>query len=249
VLACGPDSVATTNSDVVIVNDYEAAFYYASVDGIPVSFYDPPLDVGGLASSADAASAVAGATGKYFQNGCATASVSGNVVTFVLDNCTGPIGLVAASGTVIATLSVRSRAVDVQLSGSNITANGATMNLATSGTLTTSSGQNTLTANTQTTGTGPNGNSASRSGMYSMVWTPGGGCATINGTLTSTGSILNVSSTQITNYVACANRCPQSGTSVSSFSGGTVTLTFNGSSTALCNASDGTSANLPLQCR
>jgi hypothetical protein len=250
VLACGPDSVATTNSDVVIVNDYEAALYYASVDAIPVTFYEPPLVSGDLATlSADAASAIAGATGKYFQNGCATASVIGNVVTFVLDNCTGPLGLVAATGTVVATLSVQSSAVGVQLSGHNFTANGATMNLATVGTLTASNGQKTLTATTQTTGTGPNGNNASHSGMYSMVWTPGSGCATVSGTLTSTGSILHVASTQITNYVTCTGKCPQSGTSVSTFSGGTVMLTFNGSSTALCNASDGTSANLPLQCR
>jgi hypothetical protein len=48
--------------------------------------------------------------------------------------------------------------------------------------------------------------------------------------------------------VACANECPQSGTTTSSFNGGTVTLTFNGSNNAQCSASNGTSASVPLSC-
>jgi hypothetical protein len=259
VVACGPDNVATTNWDVVAVNDYEAAWYYASVDAIPLGFYDPPadgsnldaglLDGGGAAASTAAASAVAAAVGMYFPNGCATASASGNVVTFQLNNCTGPLDLLAASGTVTATLNVGSGMVGIQLAGNNVSANGATINLMTSGTLTASNGQKTLTSNTSTTGTGPNGNSAAHSGMYTIVWTPGSGCATINGTLNGAGSGGNVTSTQIMNYVTCANKCPQSGTSVSSFNGGTVTLTFNGTSSAQCNASNGTSASVPIRCR
>jgi hypothetical protein len=251
VVACGPDNVATTNWDVVAVNDYEASWYYASVDAIPVAFYDGGLlDAGAAApSSTAAASAVAAAVGTYFPNGCATASASGNVVTFMLHNCTGPLDLIAATGTVTATLTLGVGMVGVQLAGNNISANGATINLSTSGTLIASNGQKTLTSNTSTTGTGPNGNSASHSGMYMIVWTPGSGCATINGTLNGAGSGGNVTSTQITNYVTCANKCPQSGTSVSSFNGGSVTLTFNGTSSAQCAASNGTSATVPLRCR
>jgi hypothetical protein len=102
VVACGPDNVATTNADVVAAANAEAAWYYASLDPIvfggaivadvPVAA-DPDggitLDAGfGLpdggfsAASAAAASAVAAAAGNYFQNGCATATASGNVVTF-----------------------------------------------------------------------------------------------------------------------------------------------------------------------
>ncbi|HXX68792.1 MAG TPA: hypothetical protein VEK07_16515 [Polyangiaceae bacterium] len=252
VVVCGPDNVATTDSDVVIVNEYEAAWYYASVDAIPVVFYDPSGASdpdAGTASSAAAASAVAAAVGTYFPNRCATASANGNVVTFVLTNCTGPLGLVATTGTVTATLTLQTNAVGVQLSGNHISANGATINLASSGTLTSSNGQKTLTANTQTTGTGPNGNSVAHTGMYTIVWTPGTGCATLNGTLNGSGDGGNVTSTQITNYVACTDKCPQSGSAVASFSGGgTVTLTFDGGTSAQCAASNGTSAALALQC-
>ena len=39
VVACGPDNVATTNWDVTATINYEAAWYYASVDPISLSYY------------------------------------------------------------------------------------------------------------------------------------------------------------------------------------------------------------------
>jgi hypothetical protein len=141
-VVCGPDNVATTNWDVVTTTNFEAAWYYASLDAVPLGFYSvasatvgvDAVDAGAFASSAGAASAVASAVGQYFPNGCATATASGNVVAFNLNNCTGPIGLVASTGTVTATLTLVSNAVQIQLAGNNISANGATVNLATSGT-------------------------------------------------------------------------------------------------------------------
>ena len=227
---------------------------------VPVPVPVAPVDAGGVlapvveagvvatASSAAAASAVAASVGHYFPNGCATASASGNVVTFKLNDCTGPLGLVGSTGTVTATLNVVSNSVQVQLSGNDISANGATVNLSTSGTLTaTASGQKTLQANSQTSGTGPDGNNIMHSGMYTLVWPTGTGCATINGTLTGSGTSAGTT-TQITNYVACTNKCPQSGMTVSSFNGGSVTLSFNGSTSAQCTSSIGTSASIALDC-
>ena len=153
VVACGPDNVATTNWDVVVTTEYEAAWYYASLDPIPLGYYAASVTVAAgsdsttapdasgadavvVATGESAASAVASSVANYFPNGCATASASGNVVTFALNNCTGPFGLVAATGTVAATLTVANNAVQIQLAGNKIAANGATINLATSGTLT-----------------------------------------------------------------------------------------------------------------
>jgi len=254
-VVCGPDDVATTNWDVVATTDYEASWYYASVDPIPTTaFVTDAVGVEGAVVDAltgdSAASTAAGAVGVYFPNGCATATANGNVTTFVLNDCTGPLGLVGAPGTFTATFDVTDGGVQVQLAGSKIAANGGTINLATSGTLTSSNGQKTLQASTQTNGTGPDGNSAAHNGMYTLVWPTGDGCATINGTLTGVGSgLYSGTSTQITNYVTCTNKCPQSGTATSSFNGGSVTLTFDGSSNAQCSASNGTSASIPLRCQ
>jgi hypothetical protein len=158
---------------------------------------------------------------------------------------------VATSGTFTATFNVANGAVRIQLAGSNLAANGATINLATSGTLTANaSGQKTLTVNSQTSGTGPDGNGVSHMGTYTMVWPTGAGCATLNGTLSGVGAgNFSGTTTTITNFVACANTCPQSGTTTSAFKGGTATLTFNGTATVQCNASDGTSASFPISCR
>jgi hypothetical protein len=188
--------------------------------------------------------------GRYFPNGCATATSSGNVVTFRLNNCTGPLGLVGSTGVVTATLTPVGNSIQIQLAGNNISANGATLNLATSATLTaTAAGQKMLQANSQTTGTGQYGNNITHMGTYTLVWPTGTGCATLNGTMSGFGSgQFSGTSSTITNYVACRNKCPQSGTVKSSFSGGSTTLTFNGSNNAQCSASNGTSASVPLNC-
>jgi hypothetical protein len=253
VVACGPDDVATTNWDVAVATNYEAALYYGALDPIPVGFYTvASAPIGADAAPADpsaaAASAAAAAVATYFPN-CANATAAGNVTTYTLNNCTGPLGLVGASGTVTATFNVVGSSVQIQLAGNGVHANGGILNLMSSGTLTAgANGQKTLQANTTTSGTGPDGNNVMRSGMYTLVWPTGAGCATINGTLNGVGSAGFVGSTQITNYVACAGKCPQSGSTTHAFAGGTVTLQFNGSNSAACTASNGTSASVPLTC-
>jgi hypothetical protein len=263
VVACGPDNVAVMNWDVVAVTNYEAAWYYGSLDAIPVGFYAVTLaDLGGAAhpdagsaatptvGGTAAASAVAAAVGRYFPGGCATATASGNVVTFMLHNCSGPLGLVGSTGTITATLTPVNRTIQIQLAGNNISANGATLNLATSATLAVgANGQKLLQASSQSTGTGPGGNSLTHMGTYSLVWPTGAGCATINGTMSGFGTgQYGGTTSQITNLVVCTNKCPQSGTAKSSFNGGTTTLTFNGSMSAQCSASNGTSGSVPLNC-
>ena len=252
-VTCGPDSVATTDWDVVAVTDYEAAWYWAAADPIPPSLYTFAL--GGMATAppqvVNAASAIAAAVSTYYPNGCATATANANVVTFVLNNCSGPLGLVNSSGTITATLSATGNGqIQIQLAGNRVTANGATINLATTGVVTIgTNSQKTLTVSSMSSGTGAYGNSAVHMGMYTLVWPTGTNCGTINGTLSGVGTGgYSGTTTQINNYVACAGACPKSGSATSMFNGGTVMLTFNGSNTAACTASNGTSASIALHC-
>jgi hypothetical protein len=252
-LTCGPNGVATTNWDVVAVTDYEAAWYWAAADPIPPSLYTFAL--GGMATAppqvVNAASAVAAAVSTYYPNGCATATATANVVTFVLNNCSGPLGLVNSSGMITATFSATGNGqIQIQLAGSRVTANGATLDLATTGTVSVgANGQKTLTVSSMSSGTGAYGNSVAHVGMYTLVWPTGTNCGTINGTLSGVGTGgYSGTTTQINNYVACAGACPQSGSATSSFNGGTVMLTFNGSNNAQCTASNGTSAGIALHC-
>ena len=251
VVACGPDDVATTNWDIVATTNYEAGWYFAALDPVPLSFFGVTSGtiIAVAATSNNAATLVAASAGQNFPNSCASATANGNVVTFMLDNCSGPLGLVGTTGTITATFNLVSNALQIQLAGTGVHANGATLNLATSGTFTVNaSGQKTLDATTQTSGTGPDGNSVTL-GSFTLVWPTGTGCATINGNFSGIGSgTFAGTTTQISNYVACTGMCPRSGMTVSSFNGGTATLTFNGTSNAQCSASDGTSGSIPLRC-
>jgi hypothetical protein len=223
----------------------------ASLDaGVVAPAADAGVTAPASAASIAAATAIATSSSRYFPNGCATATASGNVVTFKLSNCSGPLGLLASSGTFTATVNVIGSMANLRLAGMNVTANGATIDLSATGTLSVgATGTKTLQVNSQSTGTGPNGNSVAHSGMYTLVWPTGTGCATINGTMSGVGTgQFAGTTTQITNYVTCTNKCPQSGMTVSSFNGGSVTLTFNGSMSAQCNATNGTSASIPLDC-
>jgi hypothetical protein len=256
VVPCGPDSFATSTADLVFVTNYEAGLYFAAIDPIPVSLFTFGVvaTAASTPQSVTAASAVAMAAGNNFPNGCVRATANQNVVTFVLTNCAGPFDITNLSGIVVATLTATGNGtVQAQLTGAGLMANGATMNLNTSATAAVSaSGQKTLVATSMTSGTGPDGNSLVHSGSYTVMWPTGTNCATIDANLTGTNPtvVTNGASTIIMNYVTCKGMCPRSGssTTTATANGQSVTLTFNGTSTAMCSASNGQTAAVPLRC-
>jgi hypothetical protein len=197
-----------------------------------------------------AASAAAAAVGNYYSSRCATATANQNVVTYVLDNCSGALDARSTSGTITATFTTSgSGSLSIQLTGGNINADGANLNLQTSATVTQSAvGQKTLQATSQTSGTGPDGNAVNHTGTYALTWSTGTGCATLNASLAGVSTTADANtSTTIQSYVICDGKCP-SGSVTSSYSGGQVTLNYNGSSTANCTSSIGTSSAVPLVC-
>jgi hypothetical protein len=254
VVPCGPDSFATSTADLVFVTNYEAGLYFAAIDPIPVSLFAFGVVATAAATpqSVTAANAVAMAAGNNFPNACARATANQNIVTFTLTNCSGPFDITNLSGIVVVTLTATGNGtIQAQLTSTGLMANGATMNLNTSGMATVSgSGQKTLVATSMTNGTGPDGNSLVHGGSYTVVWPTGTNCATINANLTGTNPTVatNGASTIIVNYVTCKGMCAQSGSSTTTANGQSVTLTFNGTSTAVCSASNGQTAGVPLRC-
>jgi hypothetical protein len=253
-VACGPDSFATTTADLVFVTNLEAGLYFATVDPIPASLFTfVKAPAASTPQAVAAANAVVGAAGNNFGNGCAKASANQNVVTFTFTNCSGPFDITNMSGTVTATLTATGDGtIQAQLVGNSITSDSGTFNLNTTGTATVAAnGQKTVVATSMTTGNGPNGNSIVRGGSYTVLWPTGTNCATINANFTGTNKAAVPSggaTTTIMNYVTCRNQCAQSGTSTTSASGQVVTLTYSGTSFAQCNASNGQSASVQLQC-
>jgi hypothetical protein len=255
---CGPDNVATTTADRVYATNVESGLYFASVDPVPFGLFTfTSLDVASATPQATtAATAVVKAASTNFPNGCSTATAAQNVVTFKLNNCSGPLGITNLSGVVTATINLTGNGeVQTQLSGTNITSNGSSFVLNSSSVTTLNAGgQKVLTATSTSTGTGPDGNGIGHGGTYTMVWpTSTNQCATINGTFA--GAILvdaapdaGGTTTTITNYVACTGQCAPSGSSTTTAEGQTVILSFNGTTTAQCTASNGQNAGVAIQC-
>ncbi len=112
-------------------------------------------------------------------------------------------------------------------------------------------GQKALLVNSQTTGTGPDGYDISHTGMYTLVWPSGPGCASLNGALTVAGSgVYAGTTTQIANFLTCTGMCPLAGTATTPFpgGGGSATISVNGTNIATCMATSGGSSSIPLNC-
>jgi hypothetical protein len=165
-----------------------------------------------------------------------------------MNDCSGPLGLSHATGTVTAKILVMAGGgVLVQLTGDNVSANGGTFTLNTAGSvLLSADGSRTVRATSMSNGTGASGSSLDHSGMFSVVWGKGSGCGTINANFSGVGPY--GAGEVVVDYMACAGQCPSSGTSTTAGGGDTITLSYVGKPYALCMASDGTSAGLPLAC-
>ena len=155
-------------------------------------------------------------------------------------------------GTITATVTVDARGLHVELDGSNVAAAGAKLQLKSSGTASVSADLRTksLQIDTSGSGTGPLGNDVTRTGSYTLSWQGGAsGCATINGDLTGVGTRSDTASIAIDGYQRCQGQCAHSGTVTSTFPGGTVTLSYDGTSTAQCTSSAGGSLTFTVPCQ
>jgi hypothetical protein len=239
VTGCGPDDVAAVASDVVVVTNVEASLYFAAAD---------PLSLDAATPSADA---VAAAASRYFPGGCAMATADQNFVTFELHDCSGPLGLSHATGTVTAGLSsLGAGIVAITLTADDLVADGGVFILNTSATVYAGAGiTRTLMATSMSNGTGPEGQSVDHSGNFTLRWSTGSACATLNAALQgiTTGDHGPASMT-MTDFVTCANACPSAGLAVEQFQGWTLALAYDGAPYAFCSANDGTSAAIGIPC-
>jgi hypothetical protein len=236
---CGVDDVAAVASDVVVVTNVEASLYFAVADAVSLNPADP------------SAAPVAAAAAKYFPRGCATATADQNFVTFQFNDCSGPLGLTHVAGTVTAGLSSDGAgALGITLTGDDIAADGGVFILNTSATVYADSGSTRmLMATSMSNGTGPEGQSVDHSGNFTLRWSTGARCATLNASLQgiTTGDHGPAAMT-ITDFVTCTGACPSAGIAIDQFQGGSVRLDYDGAPFAFCSANNGTSAAIGLLC-
>ena len=181
-----------------------------------------------------------------FPAGCATATASGNVVTYQINNCTGPHGLVNLNGTLTATYSDRTaNGWTVRLTG-DVRANSAQLRPDATAVVTYTNGVRTANVSVRGSGTGRRGVQYTRSGMYTTTWD--GNCVSVNGAVSTTANGVTGTVTA-TNYRRCRGQCPAAGSQVA-FSGpnGSVSVSFSGAASATFTGSRGRSVTVALFC-
>lgn len=170
-------------------------------------------------------------------SGCLTVTQNANTVTYVLNDCVGPYGLVHVTGTITAVYTrAANGGVQVVVTGTGVKANNSTLALNATVISTEANGVRTATVTATGQGTGPRGNTVTRTGNYVTTYDAANECITINGTWETTGAAaIAKASTVVTNYKRCKGACPTAGgTIVHTYAGsrGTVTLTYDGSAVA-----------------
>jgi hypothetical protein len=203
------------------------------------------------AASSNEAAVMAGAQARTFwqPSTCITSTQQLNVVTYKLNDCTGPYGLVHVTGTVVVTYTVDAAGVHAVAVANGLAINGATMSLDSQATYTVNGTAKKLVVMTNGSGTGALGNAITRAGSYTLSWDDASQCGALDGAW-STKIGADTWSTSITGYAQCKARCPSSGTL--SHTGGiskvTITVTFDGSANAKWATSRGHSGTIALFC-
>jgi len=210
---------------------------------------DVPMAAGGLTAEAIATSAANNAGKHLLPAGCVTATAAGATVTYVLDDCTGPHGLIHVTGTVTVTFDAQAAGVAAHGSATDLHVNGATYSFDSDAMYTMVDGRKQVAVATQGNGTGPRGHAFTREGNYVFAW-DGAGCHTLDGAWSTTGEGGRKWSTTVAGLARCKGMCPTAGTitHTGGLTGVTITITFDGSADAHWVSSRGGAGDVTMLC-
>jgi hypothetical protein len=244
---CGGTAGANGN-EATAADSLETADQVSALSSVTTASVDPNMV--GLTNNTAASTAASGTTA-MLKAGCAIQTTVGNVVTYSLNNCTGPYGLVSLTGSLKATYTVVAPgSLQVDLEGQNLKLNSSTLNINSSAVITVVGTARTATVTSTSSATGQRGNQITHMGSYTAGWDPN--CVSLTGSFSTRVGLLQTYSTQIANYRRCQDLCPASGvitfSSTSGANTNTTTLTFDGTSTAAITF-NGKAGNLSLFCK
>jgi hypothetical protein len=231
---------ATEAIDTTDVVQSESAVFVASTDGL-----NPSMGTDALAGAAsDRAKAF------WQPAGCLTATARAAEVTYTLNDCTGPFGLVHVTGSVVVDYSLATDGIHAHAVANGLSVNGADMNIDAQAVYSISGTTKRLQVATTGTGTGPRGSAIARTGSYTVTWDPTTSCVGLDGQWQTTIAGLQWS-TQISGLDKCGSHCPAAGGTVTHHGGLsniTVTVDFDGSANADWSTSTGRTGTVSLFC-
>ncbi len=205
--ACGSTPAPTPTSDTSVAGE---AIDSASVSQQELALMVPAAEGSGSAKFPElmARSAAAAAGNFYSPAGCFNATSSRATVTYTLTDCSGPYGLANVSGEIQVTYSIVFGGIGLAVSGSGITASGASLDLSATGVYAASGSSGKIDVTSQSSGKGPLGNTVEHSGNYTGTWDTTTMCAGISGNWTTSGAAGRKWSTSVSSLQACASGCP-----------------------------------------
>jgi len=226
------DSYDSTNA--------EGNIMMAAVDGSDQQSLVAFTDVG-------VAARIAANVALRWPSGCATAVATGATVAITYDNCTGPRGLVHVTGELDLAVSVTaSGAIAVHGTSTDLSVNGATLDIDADATYAVAGSGHSLSVTTHGTGVGPRGNTIDHDGQYTLTWDTGSECGSIEGHWqTEIGSLERSNDVDLS---ACANKCPSGSLTHHYLGGASLTVDFDGTATATWSTSVGGSGTVKLGC-
>jgi hypothetical protein len=243
--SCGSSTTGYYYDDAY--STYETDYWVDYSDAYVWYGYDPLYGYYWLegATGTDAAARIAELAPQYFKpEGCVQASANGPAATLVLDHCRGPGALADVSGEVTMTyddnagLHIEAPALDVD---------GNRLSLTTDAQGSSNGEHLSVAVTTSIKGEGTSIGTVDRMGQYTMQWTHGDECLTVDGKIDDVGSE-TPATTQIMGYVRCGQSCPTDGEVTRSTDSRSVTLTFDGSMQASWMSDSGQTGTVDLNC-
>lgn len=238
--ACGDDPALEEGRRAV-----EALALQAEAVGLAQAFAVSLDGVTGDISATERAAAQAQAA--FTPAGCARVQIRANELRVTLDNCNGPYGMAAMTGTINATVNVRTAAsYDVVMTG-DVRTRRSSFQPAVRANITALSDLYSVQYSGTVTGVGSLGGShtVSANGVGSL----GADCVQLNGNA-SVGSGSDAWTVLIATYSRCAGGCPQNGGSLllTRSSGTQTRVQLNGGSAVTVTTSTGREETSDVAC-
>jgi hypothetical protein len=198
-------------------------------------------------AAAVVAAALRPAGGTFQPPTCFTETVEGNAVVDVLDDCTGPRGLVHVTGTLTTVHTTDAAGLHTNTTATALQIGKQTLDLDETTTTSVADGTRTVTVASTSSGTTALGHATFHEAEYTVARGIGTGCSSLDGSWTTTRGA-RAWATTAASYLRCSHHCPTGTFTHTRPSGVTTTITFDGTDVASYTRSSGRSGSINLPC-
>jgi hypothetical protein len=230
----------------IVATDGAASSRSAQTESVTLAVVARAIPSTGSATAIVAA-ALRAAGGRFQPPTCFTEIVENDTVIDVLDDCTGPRGLVHVTGTLTTDHTTDTAGIHTNTTATALQIGRQTLDLDETTTTSVADGTRTVTVASTSSGTTALGHAISHEAEYTVAREIGTGCSSLDGSWTTTRAARTWTTTA-TGYLRCSHHCPTGTLTHTRPSGATTTITFDGTDVASYARSSGRSGTINLPC-